>query len=224
MSDICRLEVKQKIQVSKESRHEWYFSSVLQVDGETFSIAVPRLKTETMTISKGDVVSVKYFDDSASYYFKSTCLERRSGTVPTYLMSCPREVRRVQQRHHVRIPTSLEIYYSLLPTEKDQRPTFKKGISLDVSGGGMRFISEETFPPDTELLIRFYLPTRDILREISVVGTVVRLSVTEIDKKSLFQVGVRFNNISKAQQEQIVNYVFGRSLSQGDQQRVSTRD
>ncbi len=107
-----------------------------------------------------------------------------------------------ERRRTVRAVARIEVYYS--KATKEQRvPLY---ISGNVSSGGIFLITQDPFPPGTELKISFNLP--DDPRTIETLGTVIweRRARTAADCQP--GMGVQFMEIRREDKERIREFVY----------------
>ncbi|MGB9804285.1 flagellar brake protein [Desulfofundulus sp.] len=199
-----QLRINQKIQVAREGEKDWYASTIQDIKNGELHIALPRLRGDVLVLTPGDNVQVRFFDQNASFIFPARYLGRTIETIPLYRLMPAGECQRVQQRQHVRLKTLLEVNYAH-PPEKNRRPKFKSACTVDISGGGMLLAMDEPVQPGKELLLEFTLPLRAGARKIQLRGRVVRLLEKENSK---YRVAVEFTEITTAQQDLIMRYIF----------------
>ncbi len=75
---------------------------------------------------------------------------------------------------------------------------------VNISAGGLRFVSEKPFPEGERLLIRTFLSTH---------GQVVRLKcevLRSVERHGGFEVAVKFIDLDEATREKIIKYIFVR--------------
>ncbi|HHW43739.1 MAG TPA: hypothetical protein GXX25_08025 [Desulfotomaculum sp.] len=208
-----QLTINKKIQVAREGERDWYASTIQDIKNGEIYIALPRLRGNALILSPGDNVQVRYAEESASFVFPARCLGRTEDSVPLYRLARTGEIQRVQQRSHVRLKTTLEVHYAHQPAP-NRRPRYKRAYTVDMSGGGMRLAVNEPVQAGVELLLQFTLPLREGPRKMELKGRVVRLFAME---DGGHHVALEFVDITTAQQDLIVRYIFQRM---GEQARL----
>lgn len=83
----------------------------------------------------------------------------------------------------------------------------EKGVIADISGGGLRFVSQQRYEAE-EFIYCAYILARDGKRkEIEAAGRV--LSVRELEeKRGTFEHRVAYCNLSRVMREEIIKYIF----------------
>ena len=209
------LKIRQKIMVTRKGEKQWFFSSVqdLRENGELF-IEMPREGESALVLYRGEEVNVRFSAEGASFVFSAPVLGKTVDKIPMFHLGPPEDIQRVQQRNFVRFPVALEVFYAL-PPEKNRRPRYKKALSIDLSGGGMRLAMDELVAEGTVLNLKFSLPLKKGLKEIATAGKVVRRWAFETEGAITYQVAIEFEGISRTQQDYIVNFIFHRMAEQG---------
>jgi len=200
------LEVKQKIRVALvSSNDDWYASSVQDIQGKELFISVPVKKTRSLLLFRGEKVEVTFTAKLARYQFVTSVLGLRRENIPMFVLEMPENFRRIQLRQFVRVPINLPVGYSLIPDEGEE-PVFTRVESLDLSGGGIRLLTDEDLAKDTRLIIEFVLPFNKEPEYFRVYGVVVRSWQDEVT--DLRQMAVRFTRINNRQVDLISKYLF----------------
>lgn len=209
------LKIRQKIMVARKGEKQWFFSTIQDIreNGELF-IEMPRQGESALVLYPGEAVDVRFSAEGASYVFSSPVLGKMLDKIPLFHLGPPENIQRIQQRNFVRFPVALEVFYAL-PPEKNRRPRYKKALSVDLSGGGMRLTVDELLPEGVVLSLKFSLPLKKGMKEITTAGKVVRRWAYETEGVMTYQVAVEFQGISRTQQDYIVNFIFSRMAKQG---------
>lgn len=109
------------------------------------------------------------------------------------LSSPGRRIRRAERRHHRRIGCRVIVE--------------KLGPSSDISAGGIRILTANPSPPDTEVRLAFELPESE--ESVQCHGRVVRIAPSPIDEE-LFEVGIQYQRMMARHREAIRQYVASR--------------
>ncbi len=82
-----------------------------------------------------------------------------------------------------------------------------RGVIVDISGGGLRFVSRERHEPDSILLLRFTLPVQEVEKQFLVAAKVIYSGAIE-KREAEYENRVKFEFISSATREEIIKYIF----------------
>lgn len=118
----------------------------------------------------------------------------------------------VEKRKFMRVAVQFRILFRVLDAEKAKSPAADsehpfRGVTQDLSAGGICFYTEEQLSPDDILEIKIEIP--DDPGAIDCIGRVLRVSYSEQDdksKKSLWRVAVLFLAIQSEERQRIENY------------------
>lgn len=127
--------------------------------------------------------------------------------------------KKFQRRAYYRLEYTRDFEFHL-PAENEEEPTpqkegevleespalFDKGILLDLSGGGCRFVSREKIAPGERLLLKIPLESEK-LKIIMVTGKTLSSRVLESHGRS-YEQRVEFVDIENAQREEIIKFIF----------------
>lgn len=82
-----------------------------------------------------------------------------------------------------------------------------RGVIVDISGGGLRFVSRELHQPGSILLMKFLLPVQEVEKEFLVAAKVIYSGAIE-KREAEYENRVKFEFISSATREEIIKYIF----------------
>ena len=78
---------------------------------------------------------------------------------------------------------------------------------MDISGGGLRFISAQRYEPESLLYINYSLIRKGEKKLFEVIGKV--LSVQEMEnRKGMFEHRVQYYDMDQKTREEIIKYIF----------------
>jgi c-di-GMP-binding flagellar brake protein YcgR len=187
-------------------RGSHYRSRIEEIHTNCLVLAMPFDKGFPVFASVGAQVYGRFITDSSPYLFVSHFIEKRMSPLPVWVISPPTEITKLQQRDYVRIDTKLPCGVTLIDQEEDLPPV--KLIINDISGGGVRLVSSQSYPVGTNLVITFELPGPEIIETI---GQVVRSDQPQADR-SVYWLGVRYVGLRDRLRNKIVKYVFQKQL------------
>jgi c-di-GMP-binding flagellar brake protein YcgR len=197
-----RIQINQKIEVAVDPQDGFYKSLVQEVDEEKLSITIPGRQGKNLILHEGDRVHVRFTVKDAAYSFESTVMDRKkSNQVILFVLGMPAVLSRIQRRNFVRFPVVLKAVFQVLAPEPS--PEYH-GNTVDISGGGAHISSAVKVEKGDCILLRIHLG--GVPKEISVQGE-VRWTV-EDDWLGVHRFGVNFTEISEAEQERIISFIF----------------
>ena len=110
----------------------------------------------------------------------------------------------MEKRRYIRVPSHFPVrYYSV--ENKDAATNPFESMSDNISVGGMMFFSERNFHPNEVLRLEFKIENSGRVISMSVFGRVVWND--EIEKGTLYNTGVEFQNLSQEQKDELGIFV-----------------
>jgi c-di-GMP-binding flagellar brake protein YcgR len=200
-----RLRINQKIELRKDPDPAFFKSSIQELSEDTLAVTVPVKAGQRLMLYPGDRVRVQFVINDASYYFDTTMLSRKqSNQVPLFVLARPNVLSRIQRRDFVRFPVAVSVVFRLLQQEGDAQVSYR-GKTVDLSAGGVQIAS--SFCPAAGDKVQLKLQLEDErLPELNERGDIVWAYYDEWLKTARF--GVRFTDISEAERERVVAYIF----------------
>lgn len=106
-----------------------------------------------------------------------------------------------EKREYFRLTVNLPASYRL---EGEAAPSAPKPINLNLSGGGVGFVTERRFNLGDRLVLTIMLPSHPA---ITATAEIVRAALVE-KNETMFSVGARFTTLSEKDQERILKYLI----------------
>ncbi|MFD0711131.1 flagellar brake protein [Paenibacillus sp. GCM10027626] len=157
----------------------------------------------------GDELSAYYISgDGVKHYFNSHVLGHKEDVVRLVRIRKPDpdSITKVQRRNFLRVAAELEMAIQLSPQIRFI------GITDDVGGGGISFLSDGKWPmtPGKELECWLLLPYRNgAIEHAQFKSEVVRVRKLESGRN---QVMIKFTSITDGERQKIIRYCFERQL------------
>jgi c-di-GMP-binding flagellar brake protein YcgR len=230
------LTVGARLQLLDEQEQFYYAAQIKQVGRSTFTTGEAVAGDKKLNVEPGAELQVTLLGYDAVYYF-NTRLAGIAGKEEAleYTFELPKLIHRHQRRSHVRVPCHLHVYFwsldeamrelarrvsggDRIPLEDDRwgkglleelqeiLPP-RQGVSMDLSGGGLRMVSLEPVERQERLLLKICLDER-CRSYFLLEGRIARVAPLAIGKWQRYRVGVAFTNISQGLQERIIRHIF----------------
>ncbi len=125
---------------------------------------------------------------------------------PTCRLKVISDYKRLQRRNYVRVSVTVDVDY--LTTDQAD---YIKGLFLDISGGGALLNTAHSISIGSELVLRFNIPVRNEITPFEVKGRIVRTDQSSrlwADPNMSYQYGLRFEDLTTAEQDGIISYVM----------------
>ena len=178
-----------------------YKSLIQDIRKDEIIISIPVVDGIYLTINTRDEIEQYYYDNYNNIYkYKCKIIGRLvENNMSFYRLSIPYNIEKVQRRDYVRVNILNEISYISL--ENLDTSDVKKGLILDLSGGGARIKIKDKLVKDEIILISLSLEGFNL----NIKGKIRRADLTE-DKDYIY--GVSFFGLDEVVKEKIIKLVF----------------
>ena len=214
----------QAIQRLGEENHEVakkvYSSRVYDVISEDrLEITMPMEQTKLILLPVDGEYDMIIYAQQPYQCFVRIIDRYKSNNVYILVVEMTSNLRKFQRRAYYRFGCALEMQSRALMEEEiksvEQDAAYyltpglplKHSIIVDISGGGLRFISGQRYEPDSLIYCNYHLLIGGVNKECEVVGKI--LSVRELENKpGNFEHRVQYVNLDVDDREQIIKYIF----------------
>ncbi|SHJ43790.1 flagellar brake protein [Tepidibacter formicigenes] len=193
---------KLEIQVSDDyiDKDKSLISQLLEIASEDeYFIAIPIHEGNLVPISIGSKILVYYsVDNKGIFYFTAKLMNRKKNRVPYFMIKQLTETKTIQRRNYFRLDVSIpvEIY-------NNENETITTGYTKDLSGGGLKLISDKKLEDNENVLCRITIEGKELEMKVQV----IRTKIYEKNIKQ-FEIGIKFLEIEEKDRNYIVGYLF----------------
>lgn len=177
-----------------------YKTHIDEVGERLLSVFAPTYQGTVIPLHEGEKVEIVFWDEIASYAMDTVIVQRIAVPIPIFVLEFSDEIQRVQRRNFVRVPASYPLTYRVI--ERTGLSQMKRGRTLDLSGGGMRFETPEKLDNGAILHTSLELP----VGEISTPARVCRVEKNEDSRN--YAISLEFFQISERERDQVIRCVF----------------
>ena len=189
-----------EIVVSEGEYEGIYRTRVEEVGERLLAVGAPFVHGEVVPLREGTKVKLTFWDEAAAYSFEGEIMQRIAVPIPIFLLELPDSVDKVQRRDFVRVPAFYPV--SFRSVTKKGLSDLQKGTLLDLSGGGMHFLTKEPVENQALLYVILTLPKGDLKTSVRV------CRAEKLDDSKNYTVSVEFHDISERERDQIIRCVF----------------
>lgn len=202
-----------------------YFSKIYDIiEEDKMKIAMPTEGTRMVPLELNDKYEICMYTSQGLYRCRAVMTERyKEDNIYVAIMELYTGVQKYQRRQHYRLECNIELRYRVL-TEDEKNlllssktpETFQnevigkgqiRGITLDISGGGIRFISQSPDVEGEHLLVEFDIQLMNVKKHFSIVAVQIDTRRNE-KKRDIYEHRVQFENISQREREDLIKYIF----------------
>ena len=190
------------------------------ISDDTIEIAMPMDKTKLIVLPIDCELNIVFYTQMGLYNCEGSVIDRyKNNNVFLLVVELTSNLRKYQRREFYRFSCALEM--CTRPLEKDEimaieRKTpviiaedlpLKHSIIIDISGGGLRFISSQKYDVGNLLYCSYYLTIKGERKKYDIVGKV--LSAKEVENRDkTYEHRVQYQNIDANTREEIIKFIF----------------
>lgn len=212
----------QKILRIKEDNEERkvYDSQVIDIiSDDRIEVSMPFVKSKLVLLPVDGEYNVFFYTQGGLYQCYARVADRyRNNNVFSVLLDLTSNLRKYQRREYYRFSCALEMNSRTLEETEIQAAEgnaallvpelpLQRSIIVDISGGGLRFVSNYAYEIDSMILCKYNLWISGESKNFSLIGKV--LAVKEVENRpGVFEHRVQYVNMDKDNREDIVKYIF----------------
>lgn len=204
-----------------EESPKCYDSQIYDILGENqLEIMMPMEKTKLILLPVEKEYNLVFYTENGLFQCLARVIDRyKSNNVYILVMEMTSNLRKYQRREYYRFSCALEMCSRNLEEEEiraieEKSPysltpglPLKRSVIVDISGGGLRFLSGQHYEPGSMIYISYHLAVGGRKKEYELVGKV--LSAQELEKKpGSFEHRVQYVDINEAVRDEIIKYIF----------------
>jgi len=215
----------EKINLGGNEKKVTYSSMICDIIDESRIVAIlPTVKGVVLPLPVGEKYELFIYSKTNLYRCRAVLKKRfRESNMHLMVLELYEGLQRYQRREFYRLTCNTELKYYVLSEEEAENiddidnlielenshagECSIKGLSVDISGGGMRFVSSKSALKDSYLLLDFVLPIKGVNRSYLLLAKVI--SSRELpNKRNMYEYRVQFERISIPERELLIKYIF----------------
>ncbi|MGN0431630.1 MAG: flagellar brake protein [Lachnospiraceae bacterium] len=219
----CKIELQavNKVNGTTEEKQKVYRSQVHDIISEDrMEITMPMEQTKLILLPVDGEYDAVFYGNSNLYQCFLRIIDRyKSNNVYILVVEMTSNLRKYQRREYYRFSCALEMCARPLVEEEvkaiEQKEAYlltpglplKRSVIVDISGGGLRFMSNQRYEPESLIYCTYHLLIDGKNRECEIIGKI--LSVKEVEsRKGTFEHRVQYVNLGVNEREEIIKYIF----------------
>ncbi len=203
-----------------DSGNKVYISKVFDIiSDERISILMPMEKTKLILLPVDGEYDLCFYTTHGLYQCFARVTDRyKDSNVFVLTLDLTSNLRKYQRRQYYRFSCALNMESRPLEEEEvsaaerehkllEPGLPLKRSIIVDISGGGLRFVSDYRYEENSMILCRYNLIIGDRDKEYDLIAQV--LNVHELDNRpGVFEHRVQYVNMDVDDREEIIRYIF----------------
>ena len=200
-----------------------YQSQVIDViSDDRVEIAMPMEKSRLVLLPVDADFDLFFYTDGGLYQCYARVVDRyKNNSLYVLVFDLISNLRKHQRREYYRFSCALEMNSRQLKEEEEtalsedqsgeqtltpQLP-LKSSVIVDISGGGLRFVANYAYEPQSLILCKYSLLIHGESKEYNLVGKVLSVRALE-SRKDAYEHRVQYVNMNAAEREEIIKYIF----------------
>lgn len=197
-----------------------YSSKIYDIlDDEKLEILMPMNGTKLILLPVDGEYQFCFYTAKGLYQCTVRIVERyKENSIYLLLCEMTSPIGKYQRREYYRWPCTVPMRTrELMEEEIKAIEEFKyqlmsglplaRGEIVDISGGGIRFVSSEKYEPGTQIVVNFNLNVHGKETAYELIGDVLSSRQNDV-KKEIYEHRLKFTVIDNRQREEIIRYVF----------------
>ncbi len=200
------LNVNQLIEISLDEEGTQLInlaSRIEEVTDKYLHISIPTKKGQLMPFRVKQKIIINIHNKGRSFQFNTIIEDRKLYPIPIMLVLKPESLKEIQRRNWVRVTATLPLRYCLTGEEKSK--IINLGTTVDISGGGICFITNDPIEAEQVLDMQINLPDRE---PVICQAKVLRLYQPNGKNSATTKVFSVYIDITEAQRDRIVSFVL----------------
>ncbi|MCL2052022.1 MAG: flagellar brake protein [Lachnospiraceae bacterium] len=189
------------------------------ISEDRLEIAMPMIKSKLILLPVDSEYDLCLYTDNGLYQCFGRVIDRyKANSIYVILVELTSNLRKFQRREFYRFSCALEMNSRKLEADEiksveselinlSPNLPLQRSIVVDISGGGLRFVSNYAYASDTLIQCCYSLLIDGKYKEYNLVGKV--LSVKENpNRPGLFEHRVQYVDINTEEREEIIRFIF----------------
>lgn len=225
--------VDKGLKEQSESEMKVYYSTVHDIMSEdTMEIVMPMEQTKLILLPVDSEYNLLIYGATGPYQCFARVIDRyKTNNVYILVMELTSNLRKYQRREYYRFSCVLEMCARNLEEEEvhavEQKMPYvlqpglplKRSVIVDISGGGLRFISEQMYEPESLIYCSYHLVTDGKRKQYEVIGKV--LAVKELgNRPGSYEHRVQYYNLDAKIREKIIKFIFEEERKERKKERL----
>lgn len=219
-----RVELKAtgKIWMDEDARtRQIYMSKVMDVTSDDrIEVLMPYEKGRLVLLPVDGEYSLCFYSPKGLFQCFSRIVDRyRSDNMYILVLDLTSELQKLQRREYYRFSCALEL--KSRPCSKEELEAFEmnrkylvdpgeslqKSVVVDISGGGLRFVSNFKYEEGSTIYCAYRLPGNANDKEYEMICNVLKVSELE-SRPGLFEHRIQYIFIDETSREDIIHFIF----------------
>lgn len=222
LTRVSRVTGKASQGVFEEEEKKVLISRVYDIlDEDRLKIAIPQEGGKVVLLPNNTRIDACFYTTKGLYQGRFVVVDRyKEGNLLVQVVELINELTKYQRRQYFRLSCTMSIDYVKVDGEKLQeyfeeedlagrvsREDTMTAVVLDISGGGMRFVSKDKNEINSVIALCLGIEYAEKIKQYGIIAKVINVSVSK-NNNLLYEHRVEFCNLSSNAREEIIRYIF----------------
>ncbi len=189
------------------------------ISEDQLEIYMPMEKSKLILLPVSAEYDLYFYTPAGLYQCFANVIDRyKKDNQFILLMELTSNLRKFQRREYYRLSCALEM--NSRPLEKEEIEAverknnylvpglpLKRSVIVDISGGGIRFVGDYAYEPDSLVCCKYNLVVGGSAKEYTLVAKVLTVRELE-DREGTYEHRAQYINIDTADREEIIRFIF----------------
>lgn len=206
--------------IDETEKKKVYQSQVYDILSEDrLEIYMPMVKSKLILLPVDAEYDVYFYTTAGLYQCFARVIDRyKSGTKYILALELTSNLRKFQRREYYRLSCALEM--SSRPLQKEEIESLekrgknlvpglplKRSVIADISGGGIRFVGDYAYEPDSLMCCKYHLLVDGKDKEYTLIAKVLTVKELE-DRPGTYEHRAQYIDIDTSEREEIIRFIF----------------
>lgn len=216
-----RIEITKPVNKNKEEKVRPYISQVYDIlEDEQIKIAMPMVEGKVIPLPLHGRYNLCFYTPGGLYQAKAVITDRyKEDGLYILIVELASELKKFQRRQYFRLEYAMDIKFravtedefaAAISSEAEMKylSTFGMldGISLDISGGGIRFTSREEVDKDSNIIISINIG----ITEEDIIGIAANIisAGKVLNRDKIYEYRAEFVGMKNSEREKLIRFIF----------------
>uniref|UniRef100_UPI0040575806 flagellar brake protein n=1 Tax=Acetatifactor sp. TaxID=1872090 RepID=UPI0040575806 len=234
VGDKIELQSVDKSWDAKQENGQKVYNTVVHdiLSEDTMEIVMPMEQTKLILLPVDSEYNLIIYGATGLYQCFARVIDRyKSNNVYILVVELTSNLRKYQRREYYRFSCALDMCSRNLEEDEIQalekkkedavqhNLPLKRSIIVDISGGGLRFVSECMYEPESLIYCSYHLLTGGKRQKYEVIGKV--LAVRELENRpGTYEHRVQYYNLDNDTREKIIKFIFEEERKERKKERL----
>lgn len=216
------IQAVERVKLADENEKKRVYLSQVRdiISDDQFELYMPIEKSKVILLPVNAEFDIFFYTSNGLYQCFANVADRyKDGNQYVLLMELTSNLRKFQRREYYRLSCALEM--SARPLEKEEKEAMdkkadiflapglplKRSVVVDISGGGIRFISSFSYEADSLIYCKYNLIIDGVSKEYTLICKV--LTSKELDNRpGVYEHRAQYVDIDTFDREEIIRFIF----------------